>query len=79
MYPHRNAKEMSSILTITASIASLGTQMAVYLHIYVASVVKCLVIVILYVPDSQFHSQNQFLRSGNETDVPTPIERLVSN
>ena len=53
--------------------------MAVYLHIYVASVVKCLVIVILYVPDSQFHSQNQFLRSGNETDAPTPIEQLVSN
>ena len=74
-----NAREMSSILTITGSIASFGTQMVVYLHIYVASVVKCLVIVILYVPASQFHSQNQFLRSGNETNAPnnTPIESLI--
>jgi len=54
MYLHMNAKEMSSILTITASIASFGTQMTAYLHIYVASVVKCLVIVILYVPNLNF-------------------------
>ena len=59
MYLHMNAKEMSSIWTITASIPSFGTQMTAYLHIYVASVVKCqkkayiLVIVIWYVPYSQ--------------------------
>ena len=40
MYLHRNAKEPSSILTITASIASLGTQMTAYLHIYVDQMSK---------------------------------------